>query len=573
MPSFDLKYRMLSRVFPVAKPTASAVLLGLLLSGPSCRQKAQEPMVVLFCLDGATWRVIDDLRSKRKLPTFERLIRSGTSGPMQSLASKRIMIEDARREFASPILWTTIATGKVPEKHGVRDFLLPVPGSSRVWIGSEESPPRAELSMPEVAGEAPFKLNLRLRSHSPNGEQPVQLLFNEEPLGAIRVPTEWKDFSIPLPVELLRPAKNRLALIYSRQSRPADRGKSQDRRNLAGQLASLNVVDAGGETVVSLDPIFQRSSLGRGFYPPQADVTEVQSAHWRARPVWSLLGDLGHPVGIVGYWGTWPAYEVNGFLVSSRMGMRGWRQGTRTGLTWPPELGPSLQPLEPDAAEMEEILAGLGLYDCDPPLLKEDSVLEQILQQDELYFRIASKLLATLDRGFFAIYLESIDVASHRLLHLRHGATIRDGCPESVRDIVDRTYIQVDRWMGRLIEALPEHASVVVVSDHGMEPGQGRGQHYPYGVFIATGDGVRRAATFRGASVLDVAPTILQLFGAPIPLDIDGKALAQIFESTWLADHPLRYVDMDTSFTSDQETLTEGDEEVMERLRALGYIQ
>jgi hypothetical protein len=403
----------------------------------------------------------------------------------------------------------------------------------------------------------------------------VQVLWNDEPLGTIQVPVEWKDFTLPLPEQHLRPAKNRLALVYSRQSRPADRGKSLDRRNLAGQLASLRVVDAEGKTIVSVDPVYERFSLGRGFYRPQAEVTEAQSVHWRARPVWSLLGELGHPVGIVGYWGTWPAYEVNGFLITSRMGMRGWRQRTRTDLTWPPELASNLQSLEPEAPQMEELLTSLNLSQCDPPLLKEGAVLEQIVQQDELYFRIASKLLPTLESGFFAVYLESIDVASHRFLHWRYGAEIREGCPDSVRDIVDRTYIQVDRWMGRLIEILPEHAIVVVVSDHGMEPGHDRGHHHPYGTFIASGRGVRRHATFRGASVLDVAPTLLHLFETPIPFDMDGKVLAQIFESRYLADHPPRYIDKDTSLASDKEaiTSTEGDEEVMERLKALGYIQ
>jgi len=78
---------------------------------------------------------------------------------------------------------------------------------------------------------------------------------------------------------------------------------------------------------------------------------------------------------------------------------------------------------------------------------------------------------------------------------------------------------------------------------------------------------------FQAATVLDVAPTVLHIFGAPIPLDMDGKLLPQIYESAWLASHPPDYADIDTSFSSDEDATTDGNEEILEQLKALGYIQ
>ena len=49
-------------------------------------------------------------------------------------------------------------------------------------------------------------------------------------------------------------------------------------------------------------------------------------------------------------------------------------------------------------------------------------------------------------------------------------------------------------------------ATVVVVSDPGMQPIQGGGHHAPFGLIIAAGDGVRRGYAFNGSIVLDVAP-------------------------------------------------------------------
>ena len=418
-------------------------MLAVMMAAACWRTDDESPFVLLVCLDGATPSVIDDLRSAHRLPAFEKLIRSGTYGPLRSLPARRIMNESTRRGFHSAILWTSIATGKVPEKHGVRDFVLPVRGTSKVWMGSEASPPRATLTLPDLPGRRPLTLQLRLHSYAPNGEQFVQLFLNEKPLQSISVPVKWEDFSVSIPEESLRPVRNELVFVFSRQSRPAERSDSTDRRQLACELASLRVVDDRGAEVFFLDPVHQRFSLGRGFYMPRGQVTEIQSTHWRAMPYWTLLGDIGHPVGIVGHWGTFPAREVNGFLVSSRMGMKYKRQG-RSELTWPPELAAELSPLAPHSREADSILERLHLSDCDPSLLQDRTGVAKILLQDEYYLNIARQLLPTMERGLFSVYFRGIDVVSHVTLHWRHGAPLREGCAPSVRAAVDQTYMQMD---------------------------------------------------------------------------------------------------------------------------------
>jgi hypothetical protein len=128
-------------------------------------------------------------------------------------------------------------------------------------------------------------------------------------------------------------------------------------------------------------------------------------------------------------------------------------------------------------------------------------------------------------------------------------------------------------WMSVVLEMVPELATVIVVSDLGMVRVNTAGYHTPFGIFVASGRGIQSGTTLSGASVLDVAPTILHMFGSPVPLDMDGKILPQVFEAGWLAENPPRYVDIDTSLSSSEEALTEGREEILEQLRALGYIQ
>ena len=160
----------------------------------------------------------------------------------------------------------------------------------------------------------------------------------------------------------------------------------------------------------------------------------------------------------MGHWGTFPAREVNGFLVSSRMGMKYKRQG-RSELTWPPELAAELSPLAPHSREADSILERLHLSDCDPSLLQDRTGVAKILLQDEYYLNIARQLLPTMERGLFSVYFRGIDVVSHVTLHWRHGAPLREGCAPSVRAAVDQTYMQMDHWLGQLLERLPRNAT------------------------------------------------------------------------------------------------------------------
>lgn len=551
----------------------AAIAVAALLTA-TCEQQRNKPFVVLIAVDGATPETLSELRSQGKLPEIDRLIRAGAWGPMESLAARRLLRPRPRRGYWSPIVWASIATGKVPEKHGIVDFLLPVPGTSFAWIGSDDGSPEATLRVPELSGASPHRLQLRLRSFPPNGQQDVIVRMNGQSLGTLDVGVEWGDFELPIPPASSRPAQNEIALAFERQSRPSDNGQSKDHRALAGALASLRVVDGNGRTVVALDPIYRRYDLLRGFHQPEAKVVEAGSGHLRAQPVWDLLGARGQPVGVVGYWNTWPAEKVNGFLVSSHMGVRGKRRNVDRLLTWPRELAEEILELEPNEEAMERLTAELYPSSCTPIAPSALESFERILWQDAFYFRIARKLLPTMESGFFTVYFESIDGSGHLFLPLKGGATLPQGCPESVRQVVDETYVRIDRWIGELVRRLPEDATVVLVSDHGMAPGGDRGLHAPFGVFIGSGPPFRKGATTRGVTVLDVAPTLLYALGEAIPLDMDGKVAVSSFDPAWLADHPPRYVDIDTSL--EPATSAPGEdvsEEMLERLRTLGYLQ
>jgi len=69
-------------------------------------------------LDGADPATIDLLLSEGKLPNFARLRREGAYGPLRS-----------QEPLLSPVIWTTIATGKTPDRHGIGHFTAVNPQS------------------------------------------------------------------------------------------------------------------------------------------------------------------------------------------------------------------------------------------------------------------------------------------------------------------------------------------------------------------------------------------------------------------------------------------------------------
>lgn len=72
--------------------------------------------VLLIGWDAADWRVIHPLMDAGKMPAVRALVEGGVSGNITTL-----------QPMYSPMLWTSIATGKRPFKHGVHGFTEPTP--------------------------------------------------------------------------------------------------------------------------------------------------------------------------------------------------------------------------------------------------------------------------------------------------------------------------------------------------------------------------------------------------------------------------------------------------------------
>ncbi|MFQ5510241.1 MAG: alkaline phosphatase family protein [Candidatus Krumholzibacteriia bacterium] len=81
-----------------------------------------EPLrkVLFVGVDGADWDILRAMMAGDRLPNFRKIVEGGTSGPLRSI-----------EPLLSPLIWTTVATGKLPEDHGVLNFTVVDPKTGK----------------------------------------------------------------------------------------------------------------------------------------------------------------------------------------------------------------------------------------------------------------------------------------------------------------------------------------------------------------------------------------------------------------------------------------------------------
>jgi predicted AlkP superfamily phosphohydrolase/phosphomutase len=98
------------------------------------------------------------------------------------------------------------------------------------------------------------------------------------------------------------------------------------------------------------------------------------------------------------------------------------------------------------------------------------------------------------------------------------------------------------------------------------------GTHRMNGILILKGEGIRTNYKIRGAKIIDIAPTILYLLGIPIPEDMDGKVIDEIFTKEYLDSNQITYCSASDFKVEIKEGIFEESDKVKESLRALGYF-
>lgn len=288
---------------------------------------------------------------------------------------------------------------------------------------------------------------------------------------------------MPLRLALLLPFSLSLALTWScRGEAPApklrvpllvvgiDGGEQRvlDRLWRQGRLPNLKAIAERGtsgtlRTAYNSSPVIW-TTIATGVRPevhgitdfvvatPQGDVP-ISSSVRKVPALWNMLSRVGKKVAVLGWWGSWPAEEINGVVVSDR---------TLLGLAEdvsPPELAPRFAEL------VKRADADPGRFDRADGAQRRDLAMARMAEElmDEEY-------------DLILLYFRTPDIESHR-----YWASFEpESFPEMDRaelarhaDRIPRVYEAVDEAVGRILAASPGEPNVVVLSDHGFHATRG----------------------------------------------------------------------------------------------------
>ena len=312
---------------------------------------------------------------------------------------------------------------------------------------------------------------------------------------------------------------------------------------------------------------------------------------------WNTFTDYGISVGVVNWWVTWPAEKVNGFMVSDRFRER--KSRDRKDVTFPSELGSQLPEIRMSEKQFAEERQALGLPEKLHPDASSPAIDELAGQykgywlQDKQIREVSRYLIANRKVDVFAVVFRIVDVSSHLFwtsIDLNLIAEMRAKPSLSEEDIARMdaaflkilapVYIYADRILGDFLDHADADTNIIVCSDHGFKFEEGRYGHSgmktpPNGIVILSGPLFRPGVQLHDASLLDITPTLLYMEGIPVGRDMDGKPLFHAFPPEYVKSHPPRFVaSLDKGFRQKGEPASsEMDEDILEDLKTLGYIQ
>jgi predicted AlkP superfamily phosphohydrolase/phosphomutase len=334
----------------------------------------------------------------------------------------------------------------------------------------------------------------------------------------------------------------------------------------------------------------------------QDTYSHYSSNMWKAPAFWDILGERGKSVGIIGWLVTWPPWPVNGYMISQHVQYleRFRRSETERGVSWPDGLDDAIAPYVTDenalTAEQLGRFTRSGVAGLEVLTQHYEEGLRRALAGDESTYAVARFMLSDEVPDVACVYTRGVDEVCHRFWIHAHddtrppvdpakpGTATLAGQAAELSGLIDEYYRYTDERVGEILALLPDNATVVVCSDHGFrgpgvwgehQPWYGEDQHGLNGVLIVSGPGVRRGFTIQGASVYDVAPTILALAAAPVADDMSGRPLTEIFTEEFARANPVATIESygRTQRTGEAPIESPVDAEVLERLRSLGYIQ
>lgn len=524
---------------------------------------------LLICVDGATWDLMQPLVEKKYLPNIRKLIRNGVSGELLSSPAY------------SPPSWTTIATGKVPEKHGVNNFSDSRNRKARyIWSILSDFNIRVgvlnwKMALIEKVNGVMYKSSLLWEKRFPDSDIKEYYPDNlEEELkknvNFIRVPPLYS-------VELY---------------------KTNDafEKNLINTSRFITNKYQPDFLAIGFHGLGEYQHLYWSAFQPQYFDITLKQAREQGGVITNCYKKIDRYLGYFikkGY--TIIFVSDHGFCRNdAKAGMNIVKIDYKAEVSYRGLLiNQMLQKLgvlssvemDQEGGRIDFSSAKAYFYNNVKTGLKGIKVNKSIIKQEELDI-LKERLYLVLSQACFEtgenVFVDVRKVTPNKnndnpdiIIHLNpifmEGAVVFEDWQGKSTPFQAAFRYLLDSEGRKLTKIILENKEYNL----GDFIGSGRsGVHAPQGVVIMSGIGIRKGEVIKNAKTVDITPTIFYLLGLPIAKDMDGKVLMEAIEPEFVKKCPLSSVDTYEAKNKDfyiQDN--SGDSIDNYKLRSLGYLQ
>lgn len=325
--------------------------------------------------------------------------------------------------------------------------------------------------------------------------------------------------------------------------------------------------------------------------------------------IWQILDEYKKRSGVLNWWCSHPPDKINGVMASDFL--------RRMATSKPAIFHKFVKAVHPVTYykifkelaflnnDYPEVVKRTGLPDFDGLYKKnypgENIKKVPVIKSYKAYMRhdayieaISRYLLENEDFDFFATYFRFPDVIQHFITlflnkeykenlkkHLLNETLTREMNDEAILKISD-VLEPVYRYMENIIKDYMEierkknkNTYFFIMSDHGFSLFKGGYNHYglpkkikaPDGFLLINGPKIRNGM-IKKAGVLDIVPTILNLYDLPVGKNMDGRVLSEILQLNRIK----KFKTYKLKKEGERERDKNYDEETLKDLKSLGYI-
>jgi len=502
---------------------------------------SEQKKVIIIGVDGGTFDLIDRFIDEGRLPFFKRLKEEGVWSRMKS-------VDQTSRVPISPTIWTSLATGKRAEKHGITSF-----------FNLQSDIKSARLF--EIFNNFGYKF----------GTMGWELTWPPEDYGAFSIPDTMGRDDSALPPK---------ASVIQEMRRSAKKGKPGILKNISFFI-KLMKAGVSVKTLLKLskhavftpkdkrEKMFERLLLGNIVnedvyfalmkeYDPQISFFFIPITDTAGHYYWKYFDDVAYPditddekkkFGkylckvyeesdriIARCNETYPDADI--FVVSDH-GMRPISDGSFETISL--KSGSFLEKSQLKG-KVDFFHVGLNIVVVAKPGVGID--------EDALYSFLKSMQIEPIGKTFFEI-VEKDETG-------RIFIKVRQTDKGEYKDI---SYEKLTVRMGMntvLFKEIVELNDIERFADHD-----------EWGIFLAMGRGIRKGIHLEDCDIYDFLPTMLASQNVPLAKDFDGKALDINVEKS-----AVKYIETYDFLVKQREKKEAADDEIVkEELRRLGYLK